>query len=213
MPTILSVGQCGYDDSRIGRLVREATGAFLDRAASAADAHRMIAEKKYDLILVNRIFDAGGEGLPFIEELKNDPSRVPVMLVSDYADAQASAVAHGRFPVSASLRLGRRRWRKNYVNWLSRRKVEGRRLYPRCSSGRKYLFLASGKRTLPYGRVSELPQFQRSVIRPRRSIPTVWWLYCTFRPNRLFGHNLAAVDNRRAPPGRPLFHFLRAQLV
>jgi DNA-binding NtrC family response regulator len=55
----------------------------------------MLAEKKYDLVLVNRVFDAGGEGLKFIESLKNAGEATPVMLVSDYADAQAAAVANG----------------------------------------------------------------------------------------------------------------------
>jgi two-component system, chemotaxis family, chemotaxis protein CheY len=95
MANVLSVGQCGYDDSRIGRVVREATGAFLDRAGSAEEATRMLAEKKYDLVLVNRVFDAGGEGLKFIESLKQSSNATPVMLVSDYADAQATAIANG----------------------------------------------------------------------------------------------------------------------
>jgi DNA-binding NtrC family response regulator len=55
----------------------------------------MLGEKKYDLVLVNRVFDAGGEGLKFIEALKKSGNGVPVMLVSDYADAQAAAVAQG----------------------------------------------------------------------------------------------------------------------
>lgn len=95
MASVLSVGQCGYDDSRIGRVVREATGAFLERAGSVEDAQQMMAAKKYGLILVNRVFDSGGEGLPFIEQLKKSGDETPVMLVSDYADAQAKAVASG----------------------------------------------------------------------------------------------------------------------
>lgn len=100
MSVVLSIGQCGYDDSRIGQLVRTALGATLDRASSPEDAQRKIAEKKYDLILVNRVFDAGtGMGVDFISELKkNNPEAPPVMLVSDYADAQAIAIANGAAP-------------------------------------------------------------------------------------------------------------------
>jgi two-component system chemotaxis response regulator CheY len=100
MPVVLSIGQCGYDDSRIGQVVRTALGAALERAASPEEAQRKVAEKKYDLILVNRVFDAGtGMGVNFISELKkNNPDAPPIMLVSDYADAQATAIANGAVP-------------------------------------------------------------------------------------------------------------------
>lgn len=93
---VLSVGQCGFDDSRLARLVRAELGAPMDRAPSAAEARRMIAEKKYDLILINRIFDGdGARGLDLIAELKKQGDAPPMMLVSDYGDAQAQAVANG----------------------------------------------------------------------------------------------------------------------
>jgi DNA-binding NtrC family response regulator len=95
MVKVLSVGQCAYDDSRIGRLVKESTGAFLERAASAEEALQMVAQKKYALVLVNRVFDSGGEGLKLIADLKKHDETTPVMLVSDYADAQAAAIANG----------------------------------------------------------------------------------------------------------------------
>lgn len=99
MATVLSVGQCGYDDSRIGKIVRDATGAFLDRAGDGDEARQMMRDKKYDLVLVNRVFDGGaGMGLDFIAELKNNGDATPVMLVSDYADAQASAISAGALP-------------------------------------------------------------------------------------------------------------------
>lgn len=99
MPAVLSVGQCGYDDSRIGQIIRSETGASLERASSSEEAKQRIAAKKYDLVLVNRVFDAGtGTGLEFIADLKKNGIDVPVMLVSDYADAQKSAVAAGALP-------------------------------------------------------------------------------------------------------------------
>ncbi|HUO08737.1 MAG TPA: hypothetical protein VM008_10585 [Phycisphaerae bacterium] len=99
MTVVLSVGQCGYDDSRIGQVVRSALGASLDRAASPEDAQRKMLAKKYDLVLVNRVFDAGtGMGLDFIAQLKKSGEATPMMLVSDYADAQAAAMANGAVP-------------------------------------------------------------------------------------------------------------------
>jgi DNA-binding NtrC family response regulator len=96
--TVLSVGQCGYDDSRIAQVVRKALGMYVERAHSAEEARRLIGEKSYALVLVNRVFDAGGSGIDLIGELKQSGVTVPLMLVSDYADAQAKAIANGAAP-------------------------------------------------------------------------------------------------------------------
>lgn len=96
--TVLSVGQCGHDDSRIAGVVRKALGAFLERAHSADEARRLIAEKPYALILINRQFDAGGSGLDLLSELKQSGLAAPLMLVSDYPDAQSKAIAAGAVP-------------------------------------------------------------------------------------------------------------------
>jgi DNA-binding NtrC family response regulator len=96
---VLSVGQCGFDDSSIARLVRNELGASLDRAYSADDARRKIAEKKYDLILLNRVFDGdGSSGVDLIAELNKQGNAPPMILVSNYDDAQQAAVAAGAFP-------------------------------------------------------------------------------------------------------------------
>ena len=96
MAVVLSIGQCSYDDSRIGHVVRKALGATLDRADDPEEARRMMSAKKYDLVLVNRVFDAGtGMGVDFIAETTRSGNAPPIMLVSDYADAQAAAVANG----------------------------------------------------------------------------------------------------------------------
>jgi DNA-binding NtrC family response regulator len=96
--TVLSVGQCGYDDSRIAQVVRKALGAFVERAHSADEARRLLSTNNYSLVLINRQFDAGGSGLDLISELKRNGVTTPLMLVSDYADAQAKALANGALP-------------------------------------------------------------------------------------------------------------------
>ena len=91
--SILSLGQCGYDDSRLAQLAA-AAGANLSRASTPADAHRRIAASPPDLILINRIFDdTGDSGVDLVATLR--PTGIPLMLVSDYADAQAAALANG----------------------------------------------------------------------------------------------------------------------
>ena len=98
---ILSVGQCGMDHGQIGR----ALGRPLDAEVIAADTHedagRQLAGGVFDLVLVNRVGDLdGAPGLEFIRALKADPATVgvPVMLVSNYPDAQAEAVSAGAAP-------------------------------------------------------------------------------------------------------------------
>lgn len=93
---ILSVGSCGFDDSRLGRMLRENVGALLDRAHTAADAQQMMGEKQYALVLVNRVFDGDGDsGVDFIASAKRAGHQTPMMLVSDYSDAQRAAVENG----------------------------------------------------------------------------------------------------------------------
>jgi two-component system chemotaxis response regulator CheY len=59
------------------------------------------AGASYDLVLVNRVSDAdGSRGVDLIRTLRADPAlaRIPVMLVSNYAEAQDEAVALGALP-------------------------------------------------------------------------------------------------------------------
>ncbi len=56
---------------------------------------------EFDLVLVNRIFDGdGSKGIELIRAIKADPhlARTPVMLVSNYAEAQAEAKELGALP-------------------------------------------------------------------------------------------------------------------
>ena len=56
---------------------------------------------RYDLVLVNRVLDEdGSSGLELIRALKHDPALadVPVMLVSNHADAQEAAFDLGASP-------------------------------------------------------------------------------------------------------------------
>lgn len=104
---VLSVGQCGYDDSRLARVLAVEADAHMDRASTAEDARRKIAEKKYDLVLVNRVIDGDGEsGVEFIGEMRKVDGTPCMMLISDYSDAQAAAVANGAFAGFGKSSLG-----------------------------------------------------------------------------------------------------------
>jgi len=93
---ILDVGQCGFDGPHISRLLHEELGATVKSAATADEAKRQIASTKFDLILVNREFAAdGSSGIELIGDLVKSGVTVPIMLVSDYEQAQDAAVAKG----------------------------------------------------------------------------------------------------------------------
>jgi hypothetical protein len=104
---VLSIGQCGFDDSRLARVLAVEADAHMDRAYTLAEARQKIAEKNYDLVLVNRIVDGDGEsGVDFIGAMKKTEGAPCMMLISDYADAQAAAVANGAFAGFGKSALG-----------------------------------------------------------------------------------------------------------
>ena len=100
MKRILDVGQCDHDHGLMTRLAREA-GAEITRAATAEEALSKLRETTFDLVWVNRMFDADNSfGLELIKRMKSDPklSQLPVMLISNFESAQNEAVSVGALP-------------------------------------------------------------------------------------------------------------------
>ena len=93
---VLSVGQCGFDHGNISRLLRNFDAEVVP-VDTAAEALTLLQNETYNLVLVNRVFDLGGDGMEFIREAKATRAgqETPVMLVSNYADWQEKAVAAG----------------------------------------------------------------------------------------------------------------------
>jgi CheY-like chemotaxis protein len=100
-PRVLSVGQCGFDHRRITNHFEQsfdARGLGVSTFDEALDAMR---RERYDLVLVNRVNDDdGAPGVELIRSVKAEVqlADVPMMLVSDYADAQEEAEAAGALP-------------------------------------------------------------------------------------------------------------------
>ena len=99
--TVISVGQCGYDNSRIRSLIRSIDSTVEIRET---DSHQETMEilaslGEAALVLVNRVFDMdGSSGMDLISQLKSKESEfagIPVMLVSNYEKSQAEAIANG----------------------------------------------------------------------------------------------------------------------
>jgi len=95
-PKVLDVGQCVPDHATITAMLEREFGASIDAAEGAAEARDALASREYDLVLVNRIFDADGdEGIPFIQSARSSCENIPFMLLSNFAEAQAAAVEAG----------------------------------------------------------------------------------------------------------------------
>ena len=95
---VLSLGQCAADNYAISQFLASNFSAQGSEADSISEALDLLRVAPADLVLVNRIFDVDGDsGLDFISLLKEDPALapIPVMLVSNHADAQQQAVARG----------------------------------------------------------------------------------------------------------------------
>jgi CheY-like chemotaxis protein len=106
---VLSLGQCAADHASIGGLLRRHFDADVDAADTFADAEATLGSSHYDLVLVNRVLDRDRkEGLDFIARLKAHPEwrQLPVMLVSNYPDAQEQAIARGALPGFGKSSLG-----------------------------------------------------------------------------------------------------------
>ena len=102
--TVISVGQCGYDNSRIRSLIRSIDSTV---EIKETDSHQETMEVlaslgEAALVLVNRVFDMdGSSGMDLISQLKSKESEfaaIPVMLVSNYEKSQAEAIANGAIP-------------------------------------------------------------------------------------------------------------------
>jgi two-component system chemotaxis response regulator CheY len=106
---VLSAGQCFADHSGISRVLRTAFGAEVVAAETSREALDQLRQDEFALVLVNRVFDAdGSSGLDLIRAIKGDDQLrgVPVMLVSNYEDAQAQATEAGAAPGFGKAALG-----------------------------------------------------------------------------------------------------------
>ncbi len=98
---ILSIGNCAADHNHLNRSLQKHFDVELTSADTAQDALTQLQQGTYDLILINRIFDANGDsGLDLIKKLKADPAlaATPTMLISNFPEAQQEAQSAGALP-------------------------------------------------------------------------------------------------------------------
>jgi CheY-like chemotaxis protein len=95
---VLDVGQCRPDHSAIRSAIAGRFDVEVDRVMFVDEALDAMRRTAYDLVLVNRlIFDDNSDGAELIRRAKRDERLrdIPIMLVSNYAEAQSAAVGAG----------------------------------------------------------------------------------------------------------------------
>ncbi len=98
---VLDVGNCDPDHSAIRHVLESNFAVSVDRVMYVEEALRAIERASYQLVLVNRrIFADDSDGTELIRALRRDPryQQLAVMLVSNFEEAQARAVADGAAP-------------------------------------------------------------------------------------------------------------------
>jgi two-component system chemotaxis response regulator CheY len=95
------VGHCGPDSSYLRMAVGSVEKGVQVLAADDDESLKSIINNGIDLLLFNRILDYGfdeTEGVAAIRKFRKAYPHVKMMLVSNYAEAQAAAVAAGALP-------------------------------------------------------------------------------------------------------------------
>lgn len=96
--TVLSVGQCRPDHAAISHFLTSNFDVQVLSSDLLTDTQQILSENTVDLILINRKLDADySDGMNILAEVKQDDatSHIPVMLVSNFPDAQEAAVEAG----------------------------------------------------------------------------------------------------------------------
>lgn len=89
------------DHYMLASVISEHFAADVEQAETIDDALAAMRERRYAVVLVNRIIDSDdSEGIELIRRAKTAPelADVPVMMISNHADALERAVAAGGAP-------------------------------------------------------------------------------------------------------------------
>ena len=98
---VLDVGQCGPDHATVQSFFARHFDCEFVQAHGAADALEQLRGGRIDLVLVNRKLDQDySDGIEIIRLVKAEPAiaDVPMMLITNYPEHQAAAVAAGAVP-------------------------------------------------------------------------------------------------------------------
>lgn len=107
---VLLVGHCGPDSAYLRMAIKKAVpDVQIQSAEDAVSLSAALNSDTIDLILFNRELDYGFDstvGVEVIRSLRSNHPTVPMMLVSNYAEAQQAAVAAGALPGFGKREIG-----------------------------------------------------------------------------------------------------------
>ncbi len=109
---IALVGHCGPDSSYLRIAVSAADRSAQILAADDSSTLNKVLRDGVDLLLLNREMPYGfedSEGVGLIRKLRSKHPEVKMMLVSNYAEAQAAAIAAGALPGFGKREIGSKR--------------------------------------------------------------------------------------------------------
>jgi len=95
---VLDIGNCVPDHTAIRTMLERTFAAEVVQADGPQDSLNLLRSQTFDLVLVNRKLDQDySDGLEIIKQIKTDKNLAPLpcMLITNYPDQQAAAVAAG----------------------------------------------------------------------------------------------------------------------
>ena len=108
--TVVLVGHCGPDSSYLRMAVTSADRSVQVVVAEDADElEQLIKKGSIDLVLFNRELGWGfgaDAGVDVIREMRQAHANLKMMLVSNYAEAQAAALSAGALPGFGKREIG-----------------------------------------------------------------------------------------------------------
>jgi two-component system, chemotaxis family, chemotaxis protein CheY len=120
---VVLIGHCGPDSSYLRMAVSAAERGVQIVMAEDDESLKRVLDQGVDLLLFNRVLDYGfseEEGVNLIRKLRPHYPQVKMMLISNYPDAQAAALAAG-----ASAGFGKREVGSERVKSLLREALTG----------------------------------------------------------------------------------------
>ncbi|MBA2113375.1 response regulator [Bremerella alba] len=107
---VLDVGNCGYDHSSLKNLIERNFDAKVLQSHGPTDTLKMLREQSFALVVINRKLDRDhSDGMDILKDMKADEQLqdIPVLLLSNFEDAQANAQEVGAVPGFGKRDLGK----------------------------------------------------------------------------------------------------------
>ncbi len=120
---VLVVGNCDPDHGAIRALLQRNFEVEVERVMFVAEALQALRRGPFALVLVNRlIFADQSDGAALIAAMRTDPAlaSTPVMLISNFADAQDAAVVLGAERGFGKAELNQPATVEHLARWLPR---------------------------------------------------------------------------------------------